>query len=774
MAEWNLGIKIEGLGDADAAHDDKQWRFSRMYQNTDVGGGDLYIPVLTDFPSSFAAEVDFRGARSSLGGFAVELQAQGTGDDTATDVASRLYRSRYVPVGYLGAALTNNGTSITVHTAGGAAVTTLVSSGITGIALERECIVLVSHDGSGVYTCVRGQFGTVAVAHSIAQGDDTAIFNSEHWHIPADREVTLFRVRVDRDILSEQVITRGVVRGVSAPRPGVIRLDCAGPLELLQLRTLCGSLWSTSVAVEGPGLLRTGSAGRVWNSSDHIAPVHRNDADASNEHRMLLNIDGKHAVIQKWHQSSERLQAAITVVAVGHPARERSPSFAGSPDIYDVSQLGGKRAWEFFSLHPSAPDLDASGGKLGKATVNGTAVTSNVLVALLQCLLTTPDGSNHATYDLGDTTNPRLYENLGFGVKSSLVDIAGIETLALQIGDYARMPNLNFGTKGEGFDGLEFFQAALKVLGCVITSGEDGKIAVVRFTDIARLDVTTVPQGDVVGMPVQRKRVEDTFDSLKVEYAEIIGRGTLTDTFEDVINHRRLLSGRHRSSTLDARGVIDRDLMRGPIIARHVQRYHYPIPELRVEMLRSQDWWPGDVIKLTHDKVYAGDGTRDVTAATMLVTGRNEDIKRGVISYRLLDVGVAYNRVGLIAPAARVTAWDSGTKTATLDKDDYTAIIGPNDEITSDAGATTWPVNSEVMFLQPALQVRDAGPFTITAVTNGTVVLDATPTGIAVNDIMVPAQYDDVDATQKAKWIWIAGSDDAVGAAQDDPFEWTL
>ena len=773
--DWNLGAKVEGLGDAAAAHDDKRWRWSQLYQETTTGGGDLYVPVMVDFPSSFAAEVDFRGARSSLGGFSFEMQAQGTGA-SGIDTASRFYRSRYVPVGFLGLALAAADLTITIVDAAGTAITSL--SLPLGIALERECLVLTAHSGSGVYVCKRGEFGTVAAAHSIGAADDTAIFESEHWHIPADREVVLFRCQRNRDLTNEETITRGVVRGVSSPSPDRIRVDCAGPLELLQLRQLCSRLWRASLNIKSANSLIPVLSEETWNDPDYAKPAARDDSDVTGDFRMLLMLDGKSAVNQFWEALSTRFTPNARIQAV--TSRESdglTRPFAGSPLLIDVSQFASKQCWEFFSLHPDAPGLNAAGAKLGAAEVNGIALSSNLFVALLQCLLTTPDGGNHATYDLGDSTNRRLYDNLGFGVGSTLVNITGIEDLALELADLGRMPLLHFGVKGEGFDGLEFFQEALKVLGCVLTSGDDGKLSVVRFRDVARLSTPSIPQADVVGIPRQFKRITDTFDSLVVEYADIPGVGTITDTFDDVINQRRLLSGRHRSSSLKAGGIADRDLFRGPIIARHVQRYHYPIPQIDIETLRSQDHWPGDMVKLTHNKIYGPD-SRGVTEATMLVTGRNESIKDGTIGYNLLYVGAAYARVGLIAPSAEVLSYDTGTNLLAFPSNEvYSTVVGPGDDLTSDKGATTWPVGSFVMILRKALGIRDAGPFEVTAVGSGTVTLDADPIGIIPGDVMVPAEYQDVkdnDSVALAKWIWMADSSDTLGTDLDAAYEWTL
>jgi hypothetical protein len=769
--DWNLGITVEGLGDASAAHDDKMWRFSRLQQEAATGGADLHVPVLGEYPSTFAAEVDFRGGRSSLGGFAVELQAQGE-DSSGVDVATRMYRSRYRPIGFVGVALTSSTATITINDASGSAITTL--SLPLGIALERECLVLDSHSGSGVYVCQRGQFGTIAVAHAIGETDDTAIFESEHWHIPADREVTLFRTQTNRDQTNEEVITRGVVRGVSAP-PGRIRLDCSGPLELLQLRQLCSRMLQGNVALKSPVSLTLNSDLEGNTEPNYALAAAFNDAISANNHRALFMIDDKHAVLNDWVELTTLHQPKIIVFrAAGVPeAANQSRQFAGSPPLLDLEAVAGKRWNEFFSLHPTAPALTTGGAKLGAATVNGNAITGSLFVCLLQCLLTTPDGSNHATYDLGSATSPRIYDNLGFGVNASLVDVRGIEDLAIELADVGQMPLLHLGLDGKAFDGLDFFQSALKVLGCVLTQGSEGKLSVVRFRDTARLSTPAIPQADVIGMPVQRKRVEDTFDSLTVEYADIPGVGTVKDTFDDVIKKRRLISGRHRSSTLNARGIEDRDLFRGPIIARHVQRYHYPIPELTFTTLRSQSHWPGDVVTLTHDKVY-GASSRGITAGVLLITGRSEDIKDGTINYRSLQVGVAYAKTGLIAPAAQVQSFDGGTDTITFNNSVYTSVVGAGDDLTSDTGDTTWPVGAEVMILTAALAVRDAGPFEVTASSGSTVTLDSTPTGIVANDVLVPAKWDDADATQKAKWSWIADGSLGLGAAPDIAYEWTL
>ena len=325
--DWNLGVKIEGLGNAAAPHDDKRWRWSQMYQEVPTGGGDLYVPVMVDFPTSFAAEIDFRGARSSLGGFAFEVQAQGIGASGIT-AASRLYRSRYVPIGFVGVAMTAAVETITINDAGGSGITSLTVP--LGIALERECLVLTAHNGSGVYACKRGEFGTIAVSHAIGAADDTAIFESEHWHIPADREVVLFRCQRNRDLTNEETIVRGVVRDVSAPTPDRIRIDCAGPLELLQLRQLCSRLWrGTTLNATAANVLNVQGKPETWQAPRYINPAARDDSTTTGSFRTLLMLDGRSAVVQVWTDVSRRLSAAMRVHLPTSRSAAESRPFAG-------------------------------------------------------------------------------------------------------------------------------------------------------------------------------------------------------------------------------------------------------------------------------------------------------------------------------------------------------------------------------------------------------------------------------------------------------------
>lgn len=722
-----LFITIESLGDGSV---DRLYRFADGPPPS-WDSDNVYIEGLRRFPGSIAPEVDFRNGGASIGGLSFELIA-------TSNIRPLLYSQRRIQIDTLQAALTTGATSITLQQ------TWL--EGYTIIA-GHEAIYLDNHVGAGVYDCTRGVLGTQAEPHGVGARDYVSVFDADAGPILRFRRVTFGYVNLDTatGYSNEVTLWAGLLTGISAPAPHIIRVDADGLLSLLSKRTINNQPWRgqqtvqvnrTIIVSENREVVEEIPTGKFEGPGEPLA--------ASGTAKFAL--DGKAVAQADW--------TSITGGASVSPIEadlDQATGESGNTDAFV------KEAWEVFHCN-------------GTGSTTSLPFSNNWILAALQMLTTTEAGGNGA-YDLGK-------KDLGLGIPASWIDITGAVELANTLAEHAVRDVLYLGMDGKPVKVMEWIQRKGKTNGVALV--DDG--GTLRFTileDNSALTTATLTIADIVPPPDapppnQQRGMSGAFDKVVVRYHFRPGQGTKTASFEDAIQKFLNRYGDSSQMELDMEGISDESLAES--IAIHaVQRWHQEIPQIDLTVLRTRDdIGLGDLVLLTHPLVYQPDnGTRSVTGAACLVTAKRLDLENGTIKLRLLHVGALYNRVGRVAPTAVVEAWTGGTKTLDI-KEDYSdggfqsGVLStyPRDSSGFTAGDKIALCNRDHSVIESGLEIASVGSTTL--------VLTTTPSNTPVaGNLIKMASYNQAASQQTDLYAFIADSNEVLGTGDDAGYEWT-
>lgn len=747
-----LGIRIEGIGDATASTaSNKLYRWvtdrSLLDDAATADSDALYKNALHLFPSELGFTADFRNGTVGAGKQTFELRGH-------SDLWSQVFRYRHAAVAKLASDLTKTATSITLDT-----------SGLSGtVYLEREAIQLGAESPTNTYACTRGVLETTATAHGSDQDDDRDVFSTVHVLSGRFIEFLAIDWGTDSAYGSETVLWAGVVRKVTAPSPERVRIEADSALSLIRGAKLMREQWRGTITDAS----RSQNGQVVWREiriePDTSKPnAKRPDAGYTNNRRHIAATKDGAAVIDH-----VLVDAGLTTAR--GVVNDDTAVFGRSP-IPEWRM--GDQAWEVLSSAPDAPANNSSEDK------NTLPLASNPAVLLLQLLLSTDNGGsaggNHATYDTG-------VANIAGGIPASLVDVSQIEAWGHRYfgsltKDTGHLDSFHLGAEGKPeslYDVIQ--QRILRPFGALLVQGRAGKLAVASFADAVPWGVTNaISEGQILYPPPisQDRRIEDAVDRLEMEYSAWPGRDPDRLNVEDAIKHRRQLPGWSSTLRFDLGGMSDLDQAR--VLAEQlVIRLHDPIPLITLETLRTADFWPGDVVHVSHQYLFGPSATRSVTNGVMLVVDRAEILGKDghSIRYGLRYVGAVTGSTSYIAPSAVVASWSSPTLTLTSNV--YTsATYGPfESDVPDDDDATNpWESADKIQICDQYGTVRDAS---VTVDTDGigtdTLKLDTGTLSVTpvAGDIVRVAAYSTSVTRQQDLWIYVADSSNQLGGAASD------
>lgn len=695
-----------------------------------------WVPCWTPFPGEIETEVNFDDGTSTIGGLSLTIRATQT-------TQGLFYDQSRVKIADLTSALTSSATSITLDQ------TTLAGQ---TIVVGRECIYLSSHTGGGTYNCARARLGTTKRSHGIGARDYTAVFNAADGPILRWRQVTLYRCNMSTATSYNDLETlwTGVLYSVSAPSPEIIQIEADSMLSVLERMKICENLWRGEV---DPRPNYTGRNLRQYIARGEGVPVYGTSSalysvdDATVVETAAITPSTGGAAVYFTEHSRYYLDAV------------RTPRIPEDP----------KEVWECF--HCTGDDSDPGSLPLSR----------NLLTLLLQVLTTTPEGNN-GSYDLG-------IEDLGCAIPQGYVDIAGIVAVREEMGDLLDQDRLFLAVDGDPVEVLDWFRPKLLAYGIVIVD-TGTQISVAWLQDNAVLVSTSISEGAAIlgpastperDPPVQTRRMDLSFDSVRAEIEYRPGEGTKTKPFYDVNRRRINIFGDNAAREADLGGV---DETKAFGIARLlIERFHDDIPQIELWVKRDQasSIAVGSLIKITHSKLYViSGGTRSITAETFLVTARRIEYGENTMWIKALHVGGLYDQPRLIAPAAVVDSWDGGTSTLTLEDDydtggfqsgllDFDPYNAPVDLSDFASGDIVDLCNSKGVVQQANLEIDtiDTGTGQVTFVTTITV----TP---SAGWIMRMADYANCVSRQTARYAYLANSSGIVGVGSDAGATYTL
>lgn len=725
-SDFALALTFEGLGDAAAGASSKLYRFATRGISSDPDG--LYEPSLLSWPRQMGSSVNFRS-----------LDVTGAGLTAQIKLSSRILSHFFgvVPprVARLSATLTSSATTIDLDSS---------SLASTTLFLEREAIRTASGAptslGGGLYryTCTRGVLGTQALAHAAGELDDTEVFAAHPPHALSGRVVSLLRVPVAGGYSGESTRWMGRLRRIQceAGEEGVYAaIEADSILQALKGTQIYRNPWRGSV-VYNPGTPQAPENGAPF-SYLILRPAPTTPSPV-NSTAPLIMIEGVGAF--RGSDAVELYEAGELPRGVFAGEFQRAlegPAFSSAPP-------DGAEVREVFSSFVDVPTTGKLSQEPGKLA--------------LQLLLTTPQGGNHATYDLA-------LAPLAGGVPASLVDVDSFLDWNESV-QHVRLDAFHLGVEsGEAVDLFEVIQKKiLGPLGASLAQGSAGTLTVVRLTD-------AIPYGngntlDTSGIaresfPILYRAIEDTLDRVRVMYAHrpIIGPDVIEA--RDVRRYQRQPNGEH--DTLDLHLHTSSSSAAQDAAHRLIQHFHAPVDTIRLSTLRhTGDYWLGDVVVLTLAHIPSL-GARGIASSACLVVGRSEDLSADghTVTLELLNVGAKYDRTGYIAPAGVVASY-TGSGPAynlTLSANTYTsASDGP-----LSADAQGFAVGDVCQLCDQYGAVRDAA-VTVSSVSGNSVGITGCSVAPAAGDVLRVAAYGSAVATQQTTWAFLADSADELGS----------
>ena len=748
MGRYLHAIKVEGLGDVSATTaTDKRYRicYGRGLMD-DVSSADpdnLLIDGLLMWPSELSADVDFREGRSTLSSQSFALRATST-------TRGLFYRLRHAVSARLIAAMTATQTTIDVDTAS-----------LDGVyTLERERLVIDGSSQSTItggfrYNVTRGALSTLALPHGADTTDDKELVST--LHTLAGRVVQLVRIPLDTSnaYTSEEVLWTGVLRDVATADTGLtLDLSVDSLLGLVEDQRILvdrfqGELSSAVLEAERPRLDRL-------NLSIVAERAPAAGSGVSSDPAQALFMVAGDFVARGTYETIDR-GAALQVSVLAD-----SQVFAGKPLPDDLGVYTKVPCREVFTTRADAP----SNVDLGSAADNTLPLSKHPGKLILQLLTSTLNddaaGSN-GSYDTGINA-------LAGRIPASLVDTTGIIEWGDEVG--VRFDSLYLGVE-EGGRGLgEVIRELLTPLLSALVATRDGKLTIVRLRDAAEYDnTTTLTQSQIRAARITHTRqLTDAIDRISLEYNAEPGLDADTINATDTIKFKRQPPGESSSLALRLAGVRRRDIAT-QVVQTIIQRYHDPIPVFFAEVLPTVELELGDIVRVTHDKLPAGDGTRGRTSAAMLVISRREafsgnpgEVGDHVFVYGLMDVTLIHPRDGWISPPGVVQASPAPTTTV--------FEIGDNDFTENGSGPLSKDINGFAVgdyidIMDEFGTAQDTG-LKITAISNNEItVTPAASAAPSAGDIVRPSAYAQVVTSQKDDWVFVANASEQLGS--DDP-----
>lgn len=723
-------IRIEGVCKAVSSGADGRYRFvwsagARNPCDLSWDSDGLYQEGLLGWPRERLHAVDWLGAGAQVGGQTYRLRATPL-------LLTALWTLRAGTLSRLSGAISSAATTIAFTTAQHASLQNTV------VYLEREVIRVgtLASTISGVSTyinCVRGYAGSLALPHGQEDVSDRAVFATQSADSLRGRLVELVFLPHDATGLGdEQLEWRGVLSEVNA-RDGELEVEVSNLLQALQ----------------GTLLLRD-----QWRSRLDRPARRRPDAGYTGARMGAFLVDGQYAVRAPWRLVGGGYQIDLTRATTLRGCRALPDDLP--PDAEVVELLG------------AGAELPGNGASPATAAL---PLSSSPAICALQLLTTTAAGGvtgSNGVYDTG-------IDNLAGEVRADLVDVAAWLAWGERYG-WEPLERLALGESGP-VDLYEVIQRQiLQPRGATLTQGADGRLRPSQLTDTPAYGATAViTQAQVISVGrSQSRRLQQALDRIVVSHNHRPGVGADTVDSIDAYKRRRLPRGSLSTLEVDAGATGSQDAAVALSVGL-LARFHRPPPALWVEVLRTADHWPGDVVRLTHPRLLAN-GAEGLSGATCLVVGRQELINgpelgqsgegfRHTIGLSLLYVGGIYNQQGLLGPSARVASYSA--QVFTVEASDFVTSTSP-----AAFDARLFAADDVVQLLDQYGTLREAG-LVVDSVTDTTISITSAPSVTpAAGDILVPDQWSAQVEAQRALWASLADTSDQLGGDEGNTYSY--
>lgn len=623
-----VGVKVEGLGRGDT---NKRYRWSTDLLYNDPES--LYIPSITleGMPGEIESTVNWRDngkGRSTIGGIAFTLKA-------STAVLNAFGDGGFpAKIGDLEQLLTNpTETQIRIQQVDPDANL----SGKT-INVGREAIYLESITAQTIhastYQGVRGRLGTTAKAHK-----DRAVFFAHENPFPTRRQVELFAVRKNEGYDEERTLRRFILNSISQPSPETLQIEADSALELLWDTKILDDLWSAEPTLS-PNRQPEDTVTYTGEEGEHPSTIN----DGINGSNQCLFFTGDSVFRSSWSTLQSRVNTQI---------RADSEVFADS-NPFDLSKPP-KKIWETFSTDPRAPNLNNS------TDPRNQRLSANPIEFLLQIITTTQSltpgtPGDNGPYDLG-------IGQLGCAIPFDLLDMESMEEAIRQT--QATMTGMHLDLK-KGVEAGKILIPMLRYYGFALTQDAQGRISIDRMRAVPRGTEAHIYDSDMKEPPRQSKRLHDPISRINLEYGHRPGKDPQKTKIESPVLAERY-AGTGATEDIAMKGLRSKEEAES-LATREMNIWRSPYTEWELVLKlteKAEEIREGDLVlvtskSLTGGRNSKGDVQRGVDSTACIVLSASFSHIQAEAYIRLLWIGAAGIRAGLIGPGALVTSWGQG------------------------------------------------------------------------------------------------------------------
>lgn len=722
----NLAIMIEGFGTADG-----NYRYC-LNDPPSFDSDNLYQVCLDSWPDEIGTEVDFRTGKVSQTSMNFRLRRT---DRTLADFARA---KQPVPLGN-GEFVSATSTTIETDITDGSLENTVVY-------WEREAILFGNHGGAGEYSgCQRGILQTTPITHAQGEKSNRVIFAEMPINSIKGRKVTLIRVSTfatsydDEEVLFVGVLDQKKSNGIG------FELVCRDGLSLLtdfklmeKPATFTGSRFSNTKPDAGYG-----------------------DGELSEDTLSMIVVDQKSGYIAnvKYNYTGDppyrlyKLRMNSFQPVLNFPLAEASEN-----NVYN----------EVLTTHISQPSNSATPDTFT------LPLSQEPAILILQLLTSTAnDGQpgGNGEYDTG-------INNISTSIPIDLIDVEGILAWGRRQGIY-KVDNLFLGLNKEKESVFDIIEKILQPFGSVLLLGKQSKLTIASLADAKPFGTdNNINEEDILSIGnYQDYQIEDTLDRVVVKYGLVPGVGESQDDTIDALKGRYLPPGARSQIEIDATAYSSRYVSRG-VATNLLFRYRFPPPIVILETNPYLNIYPGDVCTVSHSQLL-GNKSIGWENETCLVIGRkevydNNDYGQGehYLELTLAWVGAIYdnNFNSFIAPSARVSSYNAGTRVITINENRY--VNDTNEYFEKD---------SEAFYVLDKIQICDQygtvqeSVATISVVGTNQLTLLLTPSYTPIaGDIVRMASYDQAQTIQKERWCFIADANDQVDGSVNNSYNYVI
>ena len=740
------GVRIEGLGDPSLVTtpgtDDARFRFADKAPAGDSFG--LYKDVLQETsPGVISYSLDFRTGRATTGSMEVGLLH-------TAEVRDMLSNLTPEPVARLSTVADEFTTAITLPNY-------LTGQGKV-IYIKREAFYLETHQGGGVYDVQRGVLGTRVQDHDPNRdGEDVEAF--EDMQEQEARRVELFYVAPGGGYADEVTVWSGVIEDLGTEdHLDLLVIKVIGALGVMRDTVFLRRQWSATVDAINLGAAR----GEVWGEVPALAFFHPDVPEWSTDAN--IKPDGKPNLSGIWSFDDE-----ILVEWLGSLFTLKYLDDAATLDRWAVEP------WSPFGQLAESLQETLTDGQSWRdtscrqifCTDPQTPMASRLPKNALDCVLALVTSTRR-----GDNGVHDLKVDFGISLPLALLDETGILQLRDQLGELLDVDRFFIGLANEPEKALDKIERELLHpfgLGWTVTSA--GLLGVAYWSELPASSSETALDADTILKVIsQDYGLKNRLDEVEFRYTPgRLDNPKLVDTTNSTAQQRLL--GAQRAQAMQGTAISD-PAQAYEWALTHLLRWRNKVPIIELEAHMSANVAVGDTVLLTDVGVMGKGKTEGVTSSRCIVLGKQIDVDKNRLRYKLAHIGIHQGRLGRISASGEVSAYDGPSLTITLTPGAFIQAGGNgvyDDDIFAFEAAFTVQICDEFGQQQDAAILVDSVDTSL-----GQIVLNTAPSSApSFGDLVLLSAYPTATAAMRARDAFIADNAGGVGTNPDAGYEYT-